>query len=715
MSEAKKYSGKLVFGLDIGTRSVVGTVGYKIKDEFHVVAQRVHEHETRSMLDGQIHDIGRVGNTILQVKEELEEATGETLTDVCIAAAGRVLKTVTVHADQEFVEEKEITTEDIFALDSKGIEVAYENFVRDDASELKFYCVGFSVCRYYMNGYVIGNLENHKTRSIGVDLIATFLPEDVIDGLHKAVGLAGLEVANMTLEPIAAIQVAIPEMYRMLNIALVDVGAGTSDISITRDGSIVAYGMIPMAGDGLTEAVAQRCLVDFATAEQIKKDCGEMDVITYKDIIGLTQTITKAEILEAVRPVVEQMTKAVSDKIKELNGDKPVSAVFVVGGGGKIPSYTDTLAEQLGIVPERVALRGEEVMQKVKFLEHEVKKDSLLVTPIGICLSFYEQSNSFIFVTFNNRRVKLYDNAKLAVVDAAMHADFPNELLFPRRGKELNFTVSGKSRLVRGLPGEAAQITVNGNAADIYTRIKANDVIQVTESTQGPVATLMINQLPEYNSELAVEVNGKKIVLPKFFLVNGSLESGYYEIQDGDAIELCNYYTIRQIAEFMDVTINEEMNIYVNNKLADMDTKVYENFSVIWTMEALDLSDVDRYNASMTFDDLADAEEGDVIKRDPNLVTEEEGESAGGGEEGEAEGEALPNENVIVDMDVTVNGRPITLKGKAAYVFVDVFDYIDFDLSKPKGKSVAAILNGREAQYMETLSPGDQVEVFWRE
>ncbi len=714
MSEAKKYSGKLVFGLDIGTRSVVGTVGYKIKDEFHVVAQRVHEHETRSMLDGQIHDIGRVGNTILQVKEELEEATGETLTDVCIAAAGRVLKTVTVHADQEFVEEKEITTEDIFALDSKGIEVAYENFVRDDASDLKFYCVGYSVCRYYMNGYVIGNLENHKTRQIGVDLIATFLPEDVIDGLHKAVGIAGLEVANMTLEPIAAIQVAIPEMYRMLNIALVDVGAGTSDISITRDGSIVAYGMIPMAGDGLTEAVAQRCLVDFATAEQIKKDCGEMDVITYKDIIGLTQTITKAEILEAVRPVVEQMTKAVSDKIIELNGDKPVSAVFVVGGGGKIPSYTDTLAAQLGIVPERVALRGEEVMQKVRFLEREVKKDSLLVTPIGICLSFYEQSNSFIFVTFNNRRVKLYDNAKLAVVDAAMHADFPNELLFPRRGKELNFTVAGKSRLVRGLPGEAAQITVNGNPADIYTKIKANDVIQVTESTEGPVATLMINQLPEYNSELAVEVNGKKIVLPKFFLVNGALESGYYEIKDGDEIELCNFYTIRQIAEFMDVTINEEMNIYVNNKLADMDTKVYENFSVIWTMEALDLSDVDRYNANMTFDDLADAEEGDVIKRDPNLVTEEEGEAEAEDTEGEP-GEEAPKPALIEDMNVTVNGQPITLKGKAAYVFVDVFDYIDFDLSKPKGKSVAAILNGREAQYMETLSPGDQLEVFWRE
>ncbi len=51
----------------------------------------------------------------------------------------------------------------------------------------------------------------------------------------------------MTLEPIAAINVAIPEAFRMLNIALVDVGAGTSDISITRDGSIIAYGMIPFA------------------------------------------------------------------------------------------------------------------------------------------------------------------------------------------------------------------------------------------------------------------------------------------------------------------------------------------------------------------------------------------------------------------------------------------------------------------------------------
>ncbi len=85
----------LVFGLDIGTRNVVGTVGYKEDQEFVVVAQYIKEHDTRSMLDGQIHDIGRVAKTIAAVKQHLEEQIDTPLTEVCIAAAGRVLKTVT--------------------------------------------------------------------------------------------------------------------------------------------------------------------------------------------------------------------------------------------------------------------------------------------------------------------------------------------------------------------------------------------------------------------------------------------------------------------------------------------------------------------------------------------------------------------------------------------------------------------------------------------
>ncbi len=757
MSEVMKFPGQLVFGLDIGTRSIVGTVGYRVGETFHVVTQSVREHQTRAMLDGQIHDIYKVGKTIGEVKEELEGRIGRTLKDVCIAAAGRVLRTVTTRVDYEFDSDKEVNGEDIYAIDSMGVEKAYEEFLEHKDTDMKFYCVGYSVVRYYMNGYTIGNLEGHRAKKIGADIIATFLPEDVVDGLYKAVGMAGLEVVNLTLEPIAAIQVAIPEMYRMLNIALVDVGAGTSDISITKDGSIIAYGMIPVAGDSLTEVVAKHCLVDFATAEKIKRETGVKEQIEYKDIMGLPQIITSQEVEEITADAIEDMTKQVAEKIKELNGDRSVSAVFVVGGGGKLPGYTQALAAQLGIQKERVAVRGEEVMQNIEFLEADAKRDSLMVTPIGICLSFYEQSNNFIFVYFNDQRIKLYDNNKVAVVDAAMQAEFANDGLFPKRGKELNYSVNGKARITRGAFGEAAVITVNGNEADIYTLIHANDQIRVVESTAGEAAALDINQLPEYGAVMRVEVNGKKIDLPKFASVNGSLQSGYYAIQENDNIEILSYYTVRQIAEFMDVIINQEMNIYVNNKLADMETKVYENFSVIWTMEELQLSDVDKYEQEaqepedvngQPEEDLPESEQDQEFYGEfqEEFVDEETSEDFEGGEtpeepvseespeeaaDGEPTEESIPEQetetagptdgndstgtkSIPLSIRVTVNGEQILLSGKSSYVFVDVFEHIDFDLSKPQGSGVATILNGRDAQYMETIHSGDVIEIFWK-
>lgn len=682
MSDLNKYPGQLVFGLDIGTRSIVGTVGYKIGEKFYVVAQRVKEHETRAMLDGQIHDIGRVAKTIQDVKSQLEMVVGKPLKEVCIAAAGRVLRTVTSHIEYEYPSEKEMTEEDILGLDSLGVEKAYEEFqAGNQDTDMKFYCVGYTIIRYYMNGYQIANLEGHKAKKVGADLITTFLPDDVVDGLYKAVEMAGLEVANLTLEPIAAIRVAIPERFRMLNIGLVDVGAGTSDISVTKDGSIVAYGMIPTAGDSITEALAYHCLVDFNTAEIIKRDMGEKDEVTYEDIMGLPQTCKSEDLYKVVESAVESMAKQAADKIRELNGDKPVSAVFVVGGGGKIHGYTEALAKELGIQVERVALRGEEVMQKIEFLEEDVKKDALLVTPIGICLSFYEQNNNFIYVFFNQEKIKLYDNNHLTVVDVAMQANFQNEELFPRRGKELTYTVNGKTRITRGQLGEAAVITVNGEEADLHTAVKANDVIKIHPSTAGTEAVMEIGKLPEFVGKIDVYVNEKMVSLPKFASVNGQLQSEYYNISNGDEIEFLNYYTVQQIVEFMDIVLENDMNIYVNNKVADRDTKVYENFSVVCTMAS--------------FDEKVEEEEEKI-------------------EEIEETTEVVKNDE-IQTISVIVNGRPYLLKGKSSYVFVDVFDYIDFDLSKPQGLGIVTNLNHKPAQYMEPLQQGDMIEIYWRQ
>lgn len=701
MSEVSKYPGQLVFGLDIGTRSIVGSVGYKSGEKFYVVAQRIKEHETRAMLDGQIHDIKAVAGTIQEVKSQLELAVGRELKEVCIAAAGRVLRTITSHVETEYKGDKEMTEEDILALDALGVERAYEQFQTENKdTDMKFYCVGYTVIRYYLNGYPITNLMGHKANKAGADLITTFLPDDVVDGLYKAVEMAGLEVSNLTLEPIAAIRVAIPERFRMLNIGLVDVGAGTSDISITKDGSIIAYGMIPTAGDSITEAIAHHCLVDFNTAEKIKRDMGEMPEISFEDIMGLPQTCKSSEIMKVVESHVEDMAKQAAEKIRQLNGDKAVSAVFVVGGGGKIEGYTNFLAKELGIQVERVALRGEEVMQKIEFLEKEVKKDSLLVTPIGICLSFYEQNNNFIYVSFNDERIKIYDNNHLTVVDVAMQADFQNENLFPKRGKELTFSVNGKNRIVRGQLGEAAVVLVNGENGDLHTKVVANDIVRIVPSTAGEDAVMTIKKLPEFVGKLDVYVNEQLISLPKFANVNHSLKSEYYSICDGDEIEFLNYYTISQIAEFMDISLENLKYITVNNMEANKDTKVYENFTVVLSEEShnrngeTESSDEEKTEATT---EMVTKEDNQTVTE---MVTNAVNETA---------------ETTQAQLGVIVNGKNFILKGKPQYVFVDVFDYIDFDLSKPKGSGIVTTINNHPAQYMETLKQGDIIEIYWKQ
>ena len=686
-----------VFGLDIGTRNVVGTVGYRTEDDkFIVTAQCVRQHETRAMLDGQIHDIGKVGRIIGQVKAELEAQLNEPLSDVCIAAAGRVLKTVTTHVEYEYAEESIVTGEDIHTLDLLGIEKAQDILKEANDTQYKFYCVGYSVVKYFLNDEVFISLEDHKATKIGEDIIVTFLPEDVVDGLYSAVGQAGLTVANMTLEPIAAINVAIPENYRMLNIALVDVGAGTSDISVTKEGSIIAYGMIPYAGDELTELIVQHFLVDFKTAEAMKLASTTENEVTYEDIMSISHTIPSKEIWDLVEPTVDKITSEVAAKIMELNGDKTVSACFVVGGGGKIHGFTQMLAKRLDLPEERVALRGEEVLKEVVFEQEDIHKDPLLVTPIGICLNYYEQRNNFIMMKFNGERLKLYDNNRLTIVDAALQAGFPNDELFPKRGMPINFVVNGAARIARGEAGEPAIVTLNGRPANINTPLVPNCEVTIEPSTAGADTVYTIEQLAEYHeSTLTVIINGKTVVCPKFVEVNGQLEPGSYEIKEGDVIEARNYYTVRQVAEFMDVEVDTDHEVLVNNRLADFDTLVYENFTIDWTVLSFGVAPEpeNRYNATIS---------------DTSSEVSLEDESP---EKKEEEAPEKPEGSVTV----MVNGESVTMTGKQNYIFVDVFDWYSFDLSAGKGRAIATLVNGKEAEFSQPLANGDNIELYWKE
>ena len=767
----------MVFGLDIGTRNVVGTVGYRDQeDRFVAMDICCMQHNTRAMLDGQIHDIGKVGETIRRVKETLEDELELKLSEVCIAAAGRVLKTVTTTVEYELPEETVITGEDVHTLDLLGIEKAQGILKETNDTHYKFYVVGYSTVKYYLGGDIYSNLIGHKGKVLSEDIIVTFLPWDVVDGLYAAVGMADLTVANLTLEPIAAINVAIPQNFRMLNIGLVDVGAGTSDICITRDGSIIAYGMIPHAGDEITEVIVQHYLVDFAMAEHIKLASTTDAEVTFEDIMSISHTVPSSEIWELIEPTVDKIATEVAGRIKELNGDKSVSACFVVGGGGKVHGFTEKLAEELELPKERVALRGEEVLKQVIFLKDDVKKDPLVVTPIGICLNYYEQRNNFIMVRFNGERIKLFDNNHLTIVDAAIAAAFPNEQLFPRRGKAINFTVNGIARMVRGGMGESAYVYMNDEEVNINTHLEPNAEIRIVPSTAGNDAEYTIDRLPEFNqSSISFTVNNKTVTCPRFVEVNGSVVTSGYELKDGDAVVVKNYYTVAELVEFMDVELDPDAEIIVNNKIEEIDTPVYENFTVELTILSYrstedDVSVLenegdmrpDFIKGSENVDSQAmqiiegiepvfsesepglvpkgttydrdevvgdrksrDAENGAAVKTDSSNTdhgkhkdidnTDNPATSGNMDNIGAAGSNAASNQELITTLKVIVNGDEIVMKGKDDYTFIDVFDYIDFDISDSRGRGIITTINGVDASYTQQLFDGDRVEIRWQE
>lgn len=723
MEEELKKEDKIVFGLDIGTRNVVGTVGHLTENNgFYVISQCSMEHDSRAMMDGQIHDINRVAKVVQKVKEKLEEDTGITLKEVCIAAAGRVLRTITTHVSHEYPESTVVTEEDLHTLDLLGIDKAQQELLSEGETKYRFYCVGYSVMKYYSNGDIMSNIEGHKADEIAEDIIVTFLPEDVVDGLYTAVERAGLSVANLTLEPIAAINVAIPENFRLLNIALVDVGAGTSDICITRDGSIIAYGMIPYAGDELTEVIVQEYLVDFAMAEHIKKESLEKNEIEYEDIMGLKHTIKAEDVWKLTEPVKEKITAAISEKIKELN-NKSVSAAFVVGGGGKIHGFCEALADKLGIAKERVALRGEEVMKNIEFEDKTIKKDPLLVTPIGICLNYFESKNNFIMIHFNGEMMKLYDNGHLTIFDAALQAGFMTEELFPQRGKEITYTVNGTKRMLRGEKGESAVILMNGNEVGMNEKLVPNSDVRITPSTEGTRGVLTVESLPEFNGDkVTFVVNNHLVGCPKFVEVNGILEPGSYEIKDGDVIETRNYYTVGQLKEFMDVELDPDSDIIVNNRVATEETLIYENFNIEWnTLEfgALD-DDYKSVEESELYkeEQAKKAAEAEAAAEEAGLGEEESDKDEVSDEEDKGSSEAETEETTGPEPDgitVYVNGAMHKLTGKASFLFVDVFDAINFDPKSGNGRSLTTKRNGMKCGYATELADGDHVEVFWND
>ena len=494
MAEYQAQDTDLVFALDIGTRSVVGVVGRTVGDRLKILGIEMEEHKSRAMMDGQIDNIQQVADLARIVTERLERQLEVHLEKVCVAAAGRALRTQSGTFALELPDGQAITPEQISQLETGAVSAAEAALQMDEENRRQFFLVGYTVAQYRLDRYPLSTLLGHGGKTMEADVVATFLPGEVVESLYAAMHLAGLQVASMTLEPIAAMNAAIPAELRLLNLALVDIGAGTTDIAVCRDGSVVGYTMVTLAGDEITEALMRAFLVDFRTAEEIKRDLWNGADLHYTDILGVENTSSYAAVYEVIQEPMKRLAEAIAAQVSGVNGGAP-SAVFLAGGGSRLKGLREEVAQCLGMEERRVSTAGNHYA-KSAFSEALDLDHPEYATPLGIAVSAgLGLLNDSYLVMLNGQPAKLFRSGTLTLRDILLMNGYTYEDILGRSGKSLSVTLDGRRVVLRGEPAAPAVLRLNGEDAPVTAVVHAGDQISFIPARSGADASRTLAEL----------------------------------------------------------------------------------------------------------------------------------------------------------------------------------------------------------------------------
>jgi len=688
---AQKAPVDYVFALDIGTRSVIGIVGVMQGEMLHIEAIETVEHSKRAMIDGQIEDIEQVSTVAQTVKERLEKRLGYSLKHVCVAAAGRALKTQQASFEIELKESQVIDEELISRLEAGAIGEAERQFdpKEDEENSHVFYLVGYSVVQYFLDDYPISNLLAHKGRHISVEVIATFLPREVVDSLYTTMHKTGLDVSSLTLEPIAAINAAIPQDLRLLNLALVDIGAGTSDIAISKDGGVVGYTMATVAGDEITEAIVKAYLVNFMTAEEIKlKMSGEAD-ISFQDILGFEHTVTPQEVLNEIHPVMRSLCSEIATRIIEVNGG-PTSAVFLVGGGSKLPGMCACVAEYLKLDNKRVAIGGNNFTLHVDSSDYDITGPEF-ATPLGIAISAaLNLINDSFSITLNGNKAKLFRSGRLSVLDVLLMNGYSYQQLISRSGQSMMIQLNGEKKIFYGGHPNTAVITINGTEANISTFVQAGDEMNFQPAQPGEDAHPTLDDIMHVDEPSDITFNDTDFPIGTYAEVNGAPAKPGQELKNRDKVVIYHIDTLGDLAR--ELGVSDEL--LLNGAKASPNTKLAVGDHVTYAVDAA-IAAVTQSSPKLV----------EPVKEPVQAPVPQESIAA----------EPVPQESGTV-LHITLNGTSTMLKpkpGNAPYHFIDMLNLVDIDPTKPQGEIVLQV-NGRDAAYLQLLEDGDVVDIHWK-
>ncbi len=343
---------ELIVGLDIGTSKVVVAVAEILPEAgFQVIG--LGQSRSEGLRKGVVVNIEATVRSIRGALEEAELMAACRITDVFIGIAGSHIRGVN-SSGMVAIKDREVASTDVdrvietaravhIPTDQQVLHVLTQEFIVDGQEDIRE-PIGMSGVRLEVRVHIVTG--------------AVSAAQNVV----KCVRRCGLEVQDIILQPLASSLSVLTADERELGVALIDIGGGTTDITVFTGGAIRHTAVIPIAGDQITNDIAMALRTPIPEAEEIKLGHGMAkevlaDANDRIEIAGIgdrpSRLLSRQALAAVIEPRVEELFTLAQQVIRDSGyEDRLASGIVLTGGTSLLPGIAE-LAEDVFLRPAR--------------------------------------------------------------------------------------------------------------------------------------------------------------------------------------------------------------------------------------------------------------------------------------------------------------------------------------------------------------------------
>jgi cell division protein FtsA len=343
----------MIVGLDIGTSKVVALVG-EVNENGEVEIVGIGSHASRGLKKGVVVNIESTVQSIQRAVEEAELMAGCQIHSVYVGIAGSHIRSLNSHGIVA-IRDREVQSLDVervidaaqavaIPADQKILHILPQEFIIDNQEGVKD-PLGMSGVRLEAKVHLVTCAVN------------------AIQNIEKCVRRCGLEVEDVILEQLASSYAVLTDDEKELGVCLVDIGGGTTDIAIFTEGAIKHTGVIPIAGDQVTNDIAMALRTPTQHAEEIKiKYACALTQLTGADetikvpSVGERQPrdLSRQALAEVVEPRYDELFTLIQAELRRSGFEDLIPAGIVLTGGTSKMEGAVELAEEIFHMPVRL-------------------------------------------------------------------------------------------------------------------------------------------------------------------------------------------------------------------------------------------------------------------------------------------------------------------------------------------------------------------------